>query len=88
MLDKCYFSGCNFVTKAGRNMTGQSNWVLQLEKQNHLALLAMRNAPEKTWQHAKEGVTNTKQTSEGRKSCCFDLVHGIDPGGISNHTGA
>lgn len=58
-------------------MTGQSNWVLQLEKQNHLALLAMRNAPEKTWQHAKEGVTNTKQTSEGRRSCCFDLVHGI-----------
>lgn len=59
MLDKRYFSGCNFVTKAGRNMTGQSNWVLQLEKQNHLALLAMRNAPEKTWQHAKAGVTNT-----------------------------
>lgn len=58
MLDKCDFSGGNYVTKARRNMTGQSNWVLPLEKQNHLLLLTLKSASEKTEQRRESQTEN------------------------------
>lgn len=45
---RCDFFGCNRVTKARRNMTGQSNWVPRLENQNCLEALTRRTAMERT----------------------------------------